>query len=94
MPYIKPEDRPEFDTEISALAEKIKTVAAKYAYDGAFAGLLNYVGTTLALKVIPARRYWAIALVSGVFHNMADEFYRRYAVPYEDEQVVNNGDVY
>jgi len=94
VPYIKHIDRHEFEKEINALAEKIKTVAAVYDYDGAFAGLLNYSVTTLALRVIPARRYWAIALLSGVFHNIADEFYRRYGVPYEDEQIEKNGDVY
>lgn len=94
MPYIKQEDRPELDTEINALAEKIKKVHAKYGYDGAFAGLLNYSVTRLALLIIPARRYWTIALLTGVFKNIADEFYRRYGVPYEDEQIKGNGDVY
>lgn len=94
MPYIKPEDKPSLDPEIEALAVKIKSVADKYGYPGAFAGLLNYSVTTLALKLMPARRYWAIALMSGVFHNIADEFYRRYGVPYEDEQIKANGDVY
>ena len=30
----------------------------------------------------------------GVFKNIADEFYRRYAVPYEDEKIAEHGDVY
>ena len=94
MPYIKQEDRPGLDQHIIALAEEIKKLHAKYAYDGAFAGLLNYTCTTLALKVNPARRYWTIALITGVFKNIADEFYRRYGVPYEDEQIGKNGDVY
>ena len=94
MPYIKPEDRPQLDVHVNALAVEVKALTAKYGYEGAFAGLLNYVCTTLALKVLPARRYWVVALVSGVFRNVADEFYRRYAAPYEDEQIKNNGDVY
>lgn len=94
MPYIKQEDRPQLDIHVDALAEEIKKTAAKYGYDGAFAGLMNYACTRLALKVNPARRYWTIALISGVFRNIADEFYRRYAAPYEDEQIKNNGDVY
>jgi len=94
MPYIKQEDRPELDTEIDALAGKITAVSKKYGYDGAFAGLLNYSVTRLALKINPARRYWTIALLTGVFKNIADEFYRKYGVPYEEEQIKNNGDVY
>ena len=80
MPYIKQEDRPELDTEIDALAGKINTVSKKYGYDGAFAGLLNYAVTRLALKINPARRYWTIALLTGVFKNIADEFYRKYGM--------------
>jgi hypothetical protein len=94
MPYIAQKDRPALDQHIDALAAEIKKTAAEYGYDGAFAGLLNYTCTTLALKVIPARRYWVIAILSGVFHNIADEFYRKYAAKYEDEQIVKNGDVY
>lgn len=93
MPYIKPVDRTKLDKLISELATEIKALAKGYAYDGAFAGLLNYSCTRLAMQVIPARRYWVIALVTGVFKNIADEFYRRFGVPYEDEQIVANGDV-
>lgn len=95
MPYIKQEDRPQLDKHIDALANEIRIIAKKYDYDGAFAGLLNYSCTTLALKVIhPIRRYWVIALVSGVFKNIGEEWYRRFTGPYEDEQIKANGDVY
>ncbi len=93
MPYIKQIDRPELDGEISALANKINLIAKKYNYAGAFAGLLNYSCTRLAMQVAPARRYWVVALITGVFKNIADEFYRRFGVPYEDEQIKANGDV-
>ena len=94
MPYIKQKDRPELDKHIDALAESIKSIATSYGYDGAFAGLLNYSCTRLALRILPARRYWVIALITGTFKNIADEFYRRFGVPYEDEQIKANGDVY
>jgi hypothetical protein len=29
-----------------------------------------------------------------LFKNIADEFCRRYAVPYEDEKIAEHGDVY
>jgi uncharacterized protein DUF6899 len=96
MPYIDPKLRPALDKHIDALAaEIISAQHVGFAFnETAFAGMLNYSCTRLALKVIPARRYWAIALVTGVFKNIADEFYRRYGVPYEDEQITKNGDVY
>lgn len=93
MPYIAQKDRPALDKHIDALAMEIAKKADGYGYDGAFAGLLNYSCTRLALKVNPVRRYWSIALITGVFKNIADEFYRRYGVPYEYEQIAKNGDV-
>ncbi len=37
--------------------------------------------------------YWLIAILSGTFKNISDEFYRRLAVPYEDRQIAKSGDV-
>ena len=97
MPYIAPKDRTSLDPLIDQLAERIVEEAKAQKYDGAFAGLLNYTCTRLALKVIRlqfgAMRYWIIASVTGVFHNIADEFYRRLGVPYEDKQIAKSGDV-
>lgn len=97
MPYIKQEDRPELDKLIDLLADEIIKGHDKYGYDGAFAGLLNYSVTTLSNTILKrkfgALRYWQVALLSGTFHNIADEFYRRAAVPYEDIQIDANGDV-
>ena len=60
--------------------------------EAAFAGLLNYTCTRLALNIVRRRfgrlRYWLIALITGTFKNIADEFYRRLAAPYEDRQIV------
>lgn len=95
MPYIPKADRPRLDPLIDKLASEIKDIAAQHGYDGAFAGVLNYATTRLLLKVAPERkRYWVIAIITGVVHNVLDEFYRRYGVPYEDEQIKKNGDVY
>ncbi|MDA1337221.1 MAG: hypothetical protein O3C23_00420 [bacterium] len=94
MPYIKQENRPRLNSHIDALAEEIKKVTKETNDPHMFAGLLNYACTRLALGVTPEKRYWAIALIAGVFRNIGDEFYRRYAAPYEDEQIEKNGDVY
>lgn len=97
MPYIAQKDRQELDPLIDDLAEKIVEQSKSYNYDGAFAGLLNYTSTRLAMKIIKLQfgkiRYWLVAIVSGTFKNVADEFYRRIASPYEDKQIKNNGDV-
>ena len=93
MPYIKQDQRKELDPAIDVLVEKINGMMPQLDYLE-LAGILNYCCTRLGLEVIPVRKYWAIALKSGVFHNIADEFYRRYAAPYEDRKVAENGDVY
>ncbi len=97
MPYIKREQREELDPLIDALVAKINDMMPGTAVEARYlaqAGILNYCCTRLGLGVIPVRQYWAIALKSGVFHNIADEFYRRYAAPYEDRKIAENGDVY
>jgi len=95
VPYIAQKHRPRLDEHIEKLAEEIKKIAEEEGdKEVSFAGLLNYACTRLALKVIPGRRYWAIALITGVFKNIADEFYRRYGVPYEEEKIQQNSDVY
>lgn len=97
MPYIAPKDREKIDSLIDKLADQIVAEAKEYKYDGAFAGLLNYTCTRLALKVIRLQfgkmRYWLIATVMGVFKNIADEFYRRVGAPYENKQITKNTDV-
>jgi hypothetical protein len=97
MPYVKPEARQALDASIRDLAEKIAGLAGAQPEEMAFAGLLNYACTSLAMQVVARRfgriRYGTIAALTGVFHNVADEFYRRVAAPYEDEQILKNGDV-
>ncbi len=97
MPYIPVEQRKSCDGLIDELAGKIVGLAQESGADGAFAGLLNYACTRLALQIVRGRfgpmRYWLIAILTGTFKNIADEFYRRLAVPYEDRQLAKSGDV-
>ena len=97
MPYIKSEARAVLDPAIADLARAITDLSRALPEETAFAGLLNYACTSLAMRVIDGRfgklRYGILATVSGVFHNVGDEFYRRIAQPYEDKQIANNGDV-
>ena len=97
MPYIPPQHRQELNALIDQLAGQIVRQADTMDQETAFAGLLNYTCTRLALKIIRLRfgrlRYWLIALITGTFKNISDEFYRRLAAPYEDRQMAVNGDV-
>ncbi len=97
MPYIPVDQRQACDGLIDALAGQIVSLAEESGADGAFAGLLNYACTRLALMVVRRKfgrlRYWLIAILTGTFKNIADEFYRRLAVPYEERQMAKSGDV-
>jgi len=97
MPYVKPEHRDALEAPIGALADRIAELARALPEETAFAGLLNYACSSLAMRILEARfgriRYGTIATVTGVFKNIADEFYRRVAAPYEDRQIAINGDL-
>lgn len=92
MPYIAQEDRRALDPAIEKLVDAVRERAEQH--QGSFEGYLNYALTRLVLGVVPERRYASIARVTGVLENVKQEFYRRYAAPYEDEQVDKSGDVY
>lgn len=97
MPYIKSHHRKELDILIDQLTEGIIRQAGQAGDPGAFAGLLNYACTRLALQTVRRQfgpiRYWLIAMITGVFQNIADEFYRRVAAAYEEKQLAQSGDV-
>jgi len=92
MPYIIPEHRIELDPYIDNILNKINSMG--FSDKTYFAGLLNYLCTKLALGLIPEKQYWAIAATTGALRNSAEEFYRRVAVPFEEEKMKKNGDVY
>jgi hypothetical protein len=94
MPYLAPSVKDRLDPHLDALIAEIEKTAAEEEGDAAFAGLLNYACTRLAIGAMPERRYWAMATVVGALHNVADEFYRRVAVPYEEERRTQHGDVF
>lgn len=97
MPYIAPSHRRNLDQAIDQLAQALVAEAHGLKEEAAIAGLLNYALTRLSLQVVYRRhgrlRYWLIALVTGVLHNVAAEFYRRLAAVYEDKQMARQGDV-
>ncbi len=83
MPYIPTEQRRVFDPLIDELAGQIARLAQESGSDGAFAGLFELRLHAAGLAVVRRRfgrlRYWLIAILTGTFKNIADEFYRRLA---------------
>ena len=83
MPYLKPDDK-------AKLLEHLGDVFPETA------GQLNFLITMLAKRYWnkSARNYEALNAVVGAIESSKIEFYRRQCVPYENEKIKLNGDVY
>lgn len=86
MPYINPDRRP----QINAIADM------EYCLPSRTAGELNYQLTVLIKQYfeLNGKNYQAINDIVGALEGAKLEFYRRIAVPYEDQKIKENGDVY
>lgn len=85
MPYIKQEDRKRLAGEKHMNGYQIQTP-----------GELNFLVSELAQKFLQqhGRSYTTINTIVGALESAKLEFYRRVAVPYEDNKIEENGDVY
>jgi hypothetical protein len=94
MPYINQDIRAKLDDTIDFLALKIVEESKS---DTDFGGILNYSVSRLVAKILISKfdrlRYWHSPMIRGVLMDVADEFYRRIMIPYEDKQIDVNGDV-
>lgn len=87
MPYIKQSDRTKFEA---------------YSYTGGdvnnpdTVGELNYCITSQVRNYLQKNglSYQTINNIVGALEGAKLEFYRRIAVPYEDQKIKENGDVY
>jgi hypothetical protein len=87
MPYIAEERRADLDPHISEVISVLRKL-------GWSEGDLNYTISRLVGAAFEEdTQYHTIARVTGVLKNVADEFYRRIAAPYEEQGIVTNGDV-
>ncbi len=87
MPYIDQHRR-------EALAAPIFKLQYELERLGFEEGDLNYVISRLVgFYFQQRRRYFTIARIRGVLANVAEEFYRRMAAPYEDAAIRKNGDI-
>jgi len=84
MPYIKQEQREQFEKSIQFLGTKIEDC-----------GQLNYVFTRLANQYLKNKgtSYSVLNEIKGVFSCASEEFSRRKINPYEDKKIHENGDV-
>lgn len=93
MPYITKEKRLVLDRYINDLSNAITFNHSNEDIMNIM-GDLNYSITRLCVSVISENiTYSKIGMITGVLENVKQELYRRIAVPYEENKVVENGDV-
>lgn len=85
MPYIRQVDRKKFESAIVELSGEKTSGDANYI-------ITSLLDTWFYLSEAPC--YHAINEAIGVLECVKLELYRRVAAPYEDQKILENGDVY
>ena len=96
MPYIKEEERLELDLAIEYMIKAIKDNKTSLSNPFNFAnylGRINYCFSRVVAGVMGSVSYSKIAMATGVLENIKQELYRRIASPYEDQKILENGDI-
>jgi len=90
MPYIKPERREDIHVNKGKISEIIRMSSIRTA------GELNFAITTLCIDYLDLKglSYQNINEIIGVLECAKQEFYRKVAVPYEEEKELENGSIY
>jgi hypothetical protein len=102
MPYIKEEDRRVFDTHIDDIIFIMKCSLEGEICNGdslsdkqtmMLLGKINYCFSRILSGVMGDVSYSKIAMITGVLENIKQEFYRRVAETYENQKIIENGDI-
>jgi len=96
MPYINDEERQELDGCIYQMVRCITETKVNLnnpADFSNFLGRINYCFSRVIMGVMKNICYKNIAMATGVLENIKQELYRRVATPYEDQKIVENGDI-
>jgi len=89
MPYIKQIERDKFDKHIEELLYEL-------CNNGLFEpGQMNYIISKLIKGIIKriGISYSLCNNITGVLGCVKKEFYRRTVAPYEDQKIIENGDI-
>jgi len=92
MPYVDPNVRKQFDPMIESLCNELNRVPLEK-----FAGTVNYIISRIVsneVKFAGVVNYNIINEAIGVLECAKLELYRRLAVPFEENAIERNGDIY
>lgn len=96
MPYINEEERLELDECIDHMIKCISETKVNLNNPQDFSnflGRINYCFSRVIMGVMKTVSYKNIAMATGVLENIKQEFYRRIASIYEDQKILENGDI-
>ena len=96
MPYISEEEREELDNAILGMVCAIRNIKTNLdnPHDfSTFLGRINYCFSRVIGQLIKQPSYKKIAMATGVLENIKQELYRRLASAYEDQKIIENGDI-
>jgi len=108
MPYIKEENRSQLDGCIEHMMECLRgnvSPSQENPHSNPYkerltneeflsiVGDINYTFSRILGGVLGDVSYPKIAVITGVLENIKQEFYRRVAVPYENQKINENGDI-
>lgn len=94
MPYIKEEARAILDDCIEKMIYCITD--GNIPSDAEFAtilGEINYSFSRILSGCAGKTSYSKIAMITGVLENIKQEYYRRVATKYEEQKIIENGDI-
>jgi hypothetical protein len=109
MPYIKEDRRKNLDECIDVMVKCLKSNVPNDNIKNPWSdsqnrgilnqelldicGDINYTFSRILGGVMGDVSYPKIAVITGVLENIKQEFYRRVAVPYENQKINENGDI-
>jgi hypothetical protein len=92
VPYIKQDKRDPFDPIIDQLHNELVNAECDDDSNNT-EGNLNYIITRLLMKVYSSPSYREINDAIGMLESCKLEYYRKVAVPYEENKSYENGEV-
>jgi hypothetical protein len=92
MPYINQDKRAALDPSIDLLLNSLRELESDDPSNNT-EGNINYVITRILKRVYPGGSYREINDAMGVLTSASHEYYRKVAVPLEDQKEYDNGPV-
>lgn len=93
MPYIKQEDRKNYDDLIRKMVDTLLDNNTKDS-NVAIVGDVNYVISSIIWSLFETKKTYTNGNnLVGVLECVKQEFYRRKLAPYEDKKIEENGDL-